>query len=262
MKLYYQHHFNDKSIFQIPALKDNYVYMIARGESAWVFDPAESLPVEKTLKEKNLKLKGIYITHHHPDHIGGIKSLQQNWKCPVYGHSKDSHRIPLLSHPLNEGDRIQIDQMDVDILFLPGHTLGLIAYHFQKEKWLFSNDHIFSLGCGRVFEGTYEQMYASLKKVCELPDETLLMISHEYTKTNLLFCLNQFPRDQKIQSIKGNIEEKSSQNLPTVPTTLGFEKEHNPFLRWNDMEIKKSLSLESASPLEVFSEIRDRKNNS
>lgn len=259
MKNYFQHDFDKHTIFQIPALRDNYVYMITLNNKAWVFDPGDSAPVQKVLDDRNLTLESIYITHHHYDHVDGISELVKKWSCPVYGHELDKHRIPHITNTLNDKDMISIATLDAKVIFLPGHTHGLIAFYFKDKDWLFSNDLVFSLGCGRLFEGTAKQMQKSLSFLIEIPEETLLMISHEYTVDNLNFCLSQFPKDKALLNASEGIYDLISKKLPTVPTTVKYQKENNPFLRWSDISIRAQLGMIDSEDWQVFAEIRARK---
>ncbi len=246
MKNCHHYSFGEHSILQTPTLwtvLQNYNYMIVLGKKAWIIDPGEFEPIEKTLKSHGLQAQGIYLTHHHQDHVGAALSLSERYSCPVFGFEKDAHRLPPLDYSYVENEKLEIAGLGAEVLFFPGHTLGLCAFYIREKNWLFSNDLLFSLGCGRVFEGTFKQMHESLKKLKNLPDETLLFCSHEYTKNNLDFALSFFPKDKKIQQCREGILEKIRKDEPTVPTPLGFEKVHNPFLRWDDPDLREQLSL-------------------
>lgn len=259
MNPYFKHNLNGKTIFQIPALESNYIYMISKGKKAWVFDPGEFAPVQSILKKYSLTLEAIYITHHHYDHVDGIEELCKEWQCPVFGHELDSHRIPCISNLLKNGDKVNLGDLGAEVIFLPGHTTGLIAYYFKKENWLFSNDLIFSLGCGKLFEGTAQQMQKSLSYLFTLPPQTLLMISHEYSSINLDFCLSIFPEDEALLEVSKDIQVKHQANKPTVPTTIEYQKKYNPFIRWDNSYIRKKLNMESAKDWQIFAEIRRQK---
>lgn len=263
MKDFYQLPFQNHSIFQTPNLWDsyqNYNYILSdNNQKAVVFDPGDYQPIAKTLRQNQLNLKAIYLTHHHRDHIGAVEQFKAEWNCPVYGFANDKERLPEVTHFYNENDNLDILDLKAQILFLPGHTLGLCAFYFQDQSWLFSSDHLFSLGCGRVFEGSYKQMYESLEKVRQLPDDTLIFSSHEYTMTNLDFHLQLFDSDPALLNIEKTIRKKIAQQQPTVPSFLAFEKKHNPFLRWDDPTIKKKLSMENCENWQVFEKIRKLK---
>lgn len=264
MNEFYSYSFKDYSVYQTPNLwqtYQNYNYMIAHRGKAFVFDPGEFAPIHNCLLQNGLELAGIYLTHHHQDHTGATKKFKHQWNCPVYGFQKDRERLPELTNTFHENDIIEIAGLKAKILFLPGHTSGLCAFYIPDKNWLFSNDLIFSLGCGRIFEGTAKQMYDSLNTVFQLPDETLIFSSHEYTQSNLHFALSVFKEDKKLLNIKKEIQHKLDNSIPTVPTTLAFEKQHNPFLRWNDLEIRQTLNLEDAENWQVFARIRELKDN-
>jgi len=262
MKNFYIHLFGSHKILQTPTLwktHQNYNYLLAHQGQGFVFDPGEFGPIDKTLREHNLELAGIYLTHHHPDHAGATLEFKRKWNCPVFGFEKDEHRLPGVTQRFKENETFEIAGLDAQVLFLPGHTLGLCAFYFPKMRWLFSNDLLFSLGCGRVFEGTYQQMFESLKKVSSLPDDTLIFASHEYTQANLNFALSVFPDDSPLQAVREEILSKIKLQDPTVPTTLGFEKKHNPFLRWSDKSLRQTLKLTEAEDWQVFAKLRELK---
>ena len=270
---HYCYSFGQWSILQTPTLWkafQNYNYIITLDNKAWIIDPGEFKPIGKTLQSHGLQLQGIYLTHHHQDHVGAATEFSKHYNCPVFGFKKDRHRLPPLDHSYMENEKLEIAGLEAEVLFFPGHTLGLCAFYIKEKNWLFSNDLLFSLGCGRVFEGSFKQMYGSLKKLRELPDETLVFCSHEYTHNNLRFALSLFPEDKKIQECQKEILEKLNKKEPTVPTSLGFEKECNPFLRWDDLDLRKQLDLKKGegSPIknpetmenwEFFAEIRKQK---
>ena len=246
MKSYYRYSFGKYNILQTPTLwtvLQNYNYMIVLGDRAWIIDPGDIEPIQKTLNSNELKPRGIYLTHHHQDHVGAATTLSKQYNCPVFGFEGDAHRLPPLDQCYRENDELDLGGLKARVLFFPGHTLGLCAFYIKEKNWLFSNDLLFSLGCGRIFEGSFKQMYESLKKLRELPDETLVFCSHEYTQNNLEFALDLFPEDKKIQQCRNGILDKIKNKEPTVPTLLSFEKEHNPFLRWDDPDLRRQLVL-------------------
>ena len=201
-----------------------------------VVDPALAQPVNTFLKSKNWKLDFILNTHHHWDHTGGNKMLKQEWNCLVVGFSRDTHRIPEIDIQLNEGEEFKLGSSMSRILFLPGHTLGHIAYWFWKEKKLFCGDTLFAMGCGRLFEGTYQQMFDSLHQVKKLPPETKIYCAHEYTEKNGHFALSVKPHNTDLQKRMNKVEEKRKNNLPTVPFFLSEDLKTNPFLQANTLE--------------------------
>lgn len=264
MKDFYVHKFGDYQIIQTPNLwssYQNYNYILGKGKKAVIFDPGELAPITKSLESNGLTLTAIYLTHHHKDHTGATEALQAQWNCPVYGFEQDQHRLPPLTHKFSAGDLLKILDLDSRILFLPGHTLGLCAFYFAEKNWLFCNDALFSLGCGRVFEGTHQQMHESLQVITQLPDETWLFCSHEYTANNLKFALSALPDDPALNKISESIFMKRQQDEPTVPTTLLFEKEHNPFLRCDDKFMRKALGMADEPSWQVFAHLRTRKDH-
>lgn len=259
MRDFYTYQFEDLMVYQTPTLWQtyrNYNYILAKGPSAIIIDPGEKAPIENTIEKNALQVEGIYLTHHHSDHTSATQALKKKYDCPVIGFMEDQHRLPILSQSFTNGNTLNILGHSMQILHLPGHTTGLCAFYFKDLNLLFSNDLIFSLGCGRVFEGTMPQMFESLKKVRELPDETVIFCSHEYTTQNLLFARSLFPEDEKLKALDGKIQNQLNLQVPTVPTTLRFEKEHNPFLRWDDPLIRKAMELNDTEDWQVFAEIR------
>ncbi len=259
MKEFYQYDYNELSVFQTPNLwqtYQSYNYILAKEKEAVIFDPGEFDPLVNTIEKNGLKLTGIYLTHHHNDHVGAVREMKKKYSCPVYGFKEDQHRLPLVDHHFESDARLKILDHEVHVFHWPGHTLGLCAFYFPKEELLFSNDHIFSLGCGRVFEGTFEQMYNNLERVKELPKSTKIFPSHEYTAANLEFSRSILPDDKKLQNLQDSINKKLSSEIPTVPTQLDFELKNNLFLRTHEEDLKKALNLSGQSDAEVFAELR------
>ncbi|MCG8315655.1 MAG: hydroxyacylglutathione hydrolase [Pseudomonadales bacterium] len=250
------------NISPIPAFTDNYIWQLNDGEQAFVVDPGDAKPVLQFLDENKLKLAGILITHHHWDHTGGIKELLNAWPgIAVYGPNNPS--IADITHPLKEGDSINVLKKNFDIYELPGHTLDHIAYYHESvadHDVLFCGDTLFSSGCGRLFEGTAAQMFESLSKLKALPAETLVYCTHEYTEANLAFAAAVEPDNQHIQERIKQVQSLRSKNQPTVPSTLGLELRVNPFLRWDKGAVISSANEQSASmsheAVEVFAAIR------
>lgn len=221
-------------LLPIPAFSDNYIWLLADSGKAWLVDPGEAAPAQSALQKHDLQLAGILVTHHHGDHVGGITELLQKFSVPVYGPSH-SPANKLITHTLEPNDVISIGSCQFLILDTPGHTLDHIAYYSAKEKILFCGDTLFSAGCGRVFEGTYEQMYASLQKLAALHDDTQVCCAHEYTLSNLRFAEATEPDNQDIKNHISHCEWLRKQGKPTLPSTLAFEKKINPFLRCADL---------------------------
>lgn len=250
-------------IHTIPAFQDNYLWLFHDSDkrAAFVVDPGDAQPVLDCLKENNLELAGILITHHHPDHTGGIKDLLANNNVPVYG--PDSANIPQISHRLYEGDCINLADTNFSVLEIPGHTLDHIAFTAsprEQNPLVFCGDTLFTAGCGRIFEGSAEQMYQSLQKLAALPDATRIYCAHEYTLSNLAFATAVEPTSRALQDKTTADEGKRQQGLPTVPSTLAIERETNPFLRCHLSPLALAASQHSArelsDPVEVMREIR------
>lgn len=245
-------------ILQIPVLQDNYNYVLhdsGSGETVCV-DPSLAAPVVFLLEEKGWRLTAIWSTHHHNDHVGGNAELQAITGCDVYGYEGDAHRIPGITRPVKQGDSVVIGSYRADILFLPGHTLGHIAYYLSEAGVLFSGDVIFGCGCGRLFEGMPQQMYESLGKIMSLPDETRIYCGHEYTEANGRFAVTVEPGNVHLQQRMAAVQELRRQGIPTAPLTLAEEKSTNPFLRPSSGEIRNRLHMQDADDVAVFGEIR------
>jgi hydroxyacylglutathione hydrolase len=250
-------------IEQMPVLSDNYVYLVhepAAGVTG-VVDPAVAEPVLARLKAKGWKLDWILSTHHHADHTGGNLELKQATGCKIAGPGKDAARIPGIDLDLVEGDRFALGEAEAQIFETPGHTSGHISFWFPDAKVLFCADTLFSLGCGRVFEGTHAQMWDSLSKLAALPDDTLVYCGHEYTQSNARFALSVDPDNPALLARAAEVDRQRAAGQPTVPTTLGEEHKANPFLRPSNPAIRQKLGMESASDAEVFGEIRRRKDS-
>ena len=222
----------------IPCLKDNFSYLIIDDDnnSACVIDPSEAEPIIDFLKNKNINLKYILNTHHHYDHIGGNKDLKRKFGSIVVGFKEDSNRIPEIDVMLENNQIWKAENFIAKIIHIPGHTLGHICFYFFKNNLVFTGDTLFSLGCGRIFEGTYKQMYESLKKIKSLPKETKVYCGHEYTLNNSKFCLTHDPRNINLKKKIEDIKKQIKIGLPSVPSTIKDELECNIFLRANDLE--------------------------
>lgn len=230
----------------VPIFEDNYVFVIIdeTAGQAIVVDPGECNSIREFLQAKKLDLKGILITHHHNDHIAGVRELKETFNAPVYAPFKNKNQIPFADHFVKEADIISLDHFSFSVMELPGHTLGHVAYWSPKEKWLFSGDVLFGLGCGRLFEGTYEQMYQSLQRIKALPPETFIYCTHEYTETNLQFCkmLSQYDDspitgdDEFFEIYENELTHRRGLHLPSVPLKLFIEIKVNPFLLARNVE--------------------------
>ena len=217
------------NIFPVRAFKDNYIWIVHNQQVALIIDPGDAAPVLAWVNQQKLQPLAILCTHHHRDHTGGISSLAQEFSVPVYGPANEE--IPKMTHPLTEDDTLNFPELSLvfDVLAIPGHTAGHIAYHGQN--YLFCGDTLFSGGCGRIFEGNAQQMFASLQKLASLPDETLVYCAHEYTLANIQFARTLDPDNADLIQLKNTAKEKLVQNMPTLPTSLALEKAVNPFLR-------------------------------
>ncbi len=233
----------------IPCLKDNYSYLIIdeKNNSACVIDPGEATPIINFLENKNIKLKYILNTHHHFDHIGGNKDLKEKFGSTVVGFKDDSHRIPEIDILLEDNQIWKAENFTAKVVHIPGHTIGHIFFYFFQEKIVFTGDTLFSLGCGRIFEGTYKEMFESLNKIKSLPKETKIYCGHEYTLNNSKFCIKYDSKNLNLKQKIKKIQKQINDGLPTIPTTIKDELECNIFLRTND--------------LESFSKLRDLKDN-
>ena len=244
----------------IPCLSDNYSYLIheKKFNTISIVDPSEFKSCDEAIK-KYKKLDFILNTHHHADHVGANLELKKKYNSKILGSDLDKKRIPGIDIFLKENQKQKIGNLEFEVIFIPGHTKGHIAFFFRKEKIAFTGDTLFSLGCGRVFEGTHEEMFNSLNKIKKLPPDTKIYCGHEYTKTNLNFCLTYDPANTLLKEKQVDILKKLNSNQPTIPSTLGQEIETNIFLRCNDPEIKHAIGLKDSSELEVFSKLRDLK---
>lgn len=250
-------------IIQICLLRDNYGYLLVceKTKQAAIIDPSEAEPVLGRIDAEQVTLQAILNTHHHRDHTGGNEGILAKDKAEVYGHKSDGGRIPGLTHGVDEGDEIQIGELRGKVFFIPGHTTGHIAYLFDNN--LFCGDTLFTAGCGRLFEGTPEQMHASLKKLMALQDNTKVYCGHEYTESNLRFAMSVEPKNPKVVSRFERVQGLRSRGASTVPSTLEEEKQTNPFLRWDSKEIQASVKSAKRDsrldPVSVFAAVRKMK---
>lgn len=250
-------------IHQIPMLRDNYAYLLVceKSKAAAIIDPSEAEPALNRIEQEGVRLEGILNTHHHRDHTGGNEGILTRHETEVYGHKSDTGRIHGLTRGVDEGDEIQIGELKGKVLFIPGHTTGHVAYLFENN--LFCGDTLFTAGCGRLFEGTPEQMHASLKKLMTLADNTKIYCGHEYTESNLRFAMSVEPKNPKLASRFERVQGLRSRGASTVPSTLEEEKQTNPFLRWDSKEIHGSLkSMDPRvrlDPVSVFAAVRKMK---
>ena len=250
------------TISPIPAFSDNYIWLIHASQRAYVVDPGEPEPVLSALSEIGASLSGILVTHHHYDHTGAVESLKQTTGCIVWG-PHDSPAGPY-DQLVQEGDTVNVLGVDFDVISVPGHTLDHIAYYSSSQNALFCGDTLFVGGCGRVFEGSNQQMCASLAKLAALDDASRVFCAHEYTLANLEFALRVEPQNPALQTAMQSCQAKRARGEPTVPSTLAEERTYNPFLRWESPEIRQVLTdkglLEEDTRDGVFSAVREWKN--
>ena len=246
----------------IPCLSDNYSYLIheERTNTVSIVDPSDFSTCDEKIKKYN-KLDYILNTHHHADHIDGNLKLKKKYNSKILGFGLDKLRIPGIDISLKENQKHKIGNLEFEVIFVPGHTKGHIAYFFRKEKVVFTGDTLFSLGCGRVFEGTHKEMFESLNKLKNLPLDTKVYCGHEYTRSNLKFCLAYDKENILLKQKEKKVKDQLRNNLPTIPTTIEEEIKTNIFLKCDDPSIKQLLNLKTASDDKVFSKLRDLKDS-
>ncbi|MFN0264896.1 hydroxyacylglutathione hydrolase [Tepidamorphus sp. 3E244] len=243
-------------------LSDNYGVLVHdpdSGETAAI-DVPEEAAVRQALADTGWTLTHIFITHHHNDHIGGLEALNGP-DIKVIGPKRDEHRIPGLDVTVSENDTVPFGGEDVEVLETPGHTSGHVTYYMRKAGLAFAGDTMFTLGCGRLFEGTPADMWSSLKKISALPASTKVFSGHEYTLSNARFAVTADPTNEKLKARLNEVEKKTEQGTPTVPTTVGEELETNPFVRAGTVEVAEAMGLAGESPETVLAEVRKRKDN-
>jgi hydroxyacylglutathione hydrolase len=250
-------------IVTVPCLADNYAFLLHDSEShaTAVIDVPDETPVESALASRGWQLTDILITHHHADHIDGVDALREVTGARVIGAKADAHRLPRLDLAVSEGDTFMIGAAEVAAIEVPGHTVGHIAFHAPGAAAVFTADSLMALGCGRLFEGTAAQMWASLSKLAGLPPETQVCSGHEYTAANARFALTIETGNQALISRVERVAAARARAEPTVPSLLSEELATNPFLRAHLPEVKRAVGMDGASDAEVFAEIRRRKDS-
>jgi hydroxyacylglutathione hydrolase len=248
-------------VHQIAVLGDNYVYLARDAETGdcAAVDPAVAGAVLRELDRLGWRLTHIFNTHHHHDHVGGNLELKRATGCTVVGSAEDAGRIPGIDVAVREGEQVTLGSHRARVIEVSGHTLGHIAYWFADAGVLFCGDTLFSLGCGRLFEGTAAQMWGSLEKLRALPDETLVYCAHEYTRSNAAFAVTVDPDNPALRRRVEQVRTLRAAGSPTVPSTMGEERAANPFLRADDANLQRALGLSGESPAVVFAEVRRRK---
>lgn len=235
------------TVHPIPVMSDNYVWVLQDNETgvSAIVDPGVAEPVEQALSKAHIKPDLILLTHHHPDHTGGVTALKNRYQARIAGAAADQKRLPALDIALNDGDTLSVGASVAKVIALPGHTIGHIAFYFASHPpALFCGDTLFSLGCGRLFEGSPAQMFDSLHRFDALPDETRIYCGHEYTLSNAAFAHHVDPDNKALQSRIEEVKQLRAQNLPTLPSTLGVERATNPFLLARDVETFTKLRQE------------------
>ena len=247
----------------VTCLKDNYSFIVrdTKADFVAVIDPSEFEPINNFIEKKYKKIDYILNTHHHFDHTGGNLDLQKKYKAKIIGSKKDEKRIPGIDIKLHDNENFKLGTVDFKIYLIPGHTSGHICFYAQSEKVIFTGDTLFSLGCGRVFEGTYLEMFTSLNLIKKLPIDTRIYCGHEYTKKNLDFCIKYEINNDRLKKKKNWVASKLSKNEPTIPTTIEEELNTNIFLRCDILAVKKSLDMENSPEVQIFKKLRDLKDS-
>lgn len=248
-------------IHLIPAFSDNYIYLLRDPASGavGVVDPGDAAPVIDALETRGWRLTHVFNTHHHADHIGGNAALKARYEPDVIGFRGDAARIPEMETCLGDGDTVAFGATAARVMEVPGHTLGHIAFHFADDGAVFCGDTLFALGCGRLFEGTPDQMWDSLCALRTLPDSTRIFCGHEYTLSNARFAVTVDPDNAELRACLAAIETMRANGEPTIPTTMADERRLNPMLRADVPQVQRAVGMEGAAPAKVFAEIRRRK---
>ena len=245
----------------LPALSDNYIYLLHEPDEGVtaVVDPGEAEPVTAALDRHGWRLDLILCTHHHADHVGAAAALKAGSGATLVGPAADAHRIPGLDRKVAQGDRVRLGRETAEVLAVPGHTRGHIAFWFESSEALFCGDTLFALGCGRLFEGTPQQMWTSLSRLRALPDDMKVYCAHEYTQSNARFAVTVEADNDKLLKRSAAIDAARAKGEATVPSLLGEEKATNPFLRADVPAVQRAVGLPGGDPVAVFAEVRHRK---
>lgn len=251
-------------VLPVPAFTDNYLWLLVRGDAAVVVDPGDAAPVEAALSARGLRLDAILVTHHHPDHIGGLAALLSRHAVPVYGPRRERDTIKRLTVELGEGDHVEVLGRRFEVMEVPGHTLGHIAYYSAAEDLegpvLLCGDTLFSGGCGRLFEGTAAQLHGSLSRLAALPPATQVYCTHEYTMSNLAFAQAVEPANAALQEHIARVRDMRSRDEPSLPSSIEQELRINPFLRTAHPSVKEAAKAkaghEPADETEAFAILR------
>ena len=250
-------------IIQIPVLSDNYLYLVHEPKSGntAIVDPAVDEPVISELEARGWDLTHIINTHHHWDHTGANLALKEKYGLTIVGPKAEAARIPGIDIELGDGDRFEFGEESAAVFDTPGHTSGHIVYHFESAHALFAGDTLFAMGCGRLFEGTPDQMWTSLQKIMALPNDTKIYCAHEYTLANAKFALSVEPENPDLIKRVHEVEHKRAAGLPTIPTNIEIEKKTNPFLRPMSEHLQATIGMTGQGLVDIFAETRRRKDN-
>lgn len=250
-------------IRQIPVLSDNFIYLVREPASGAVavVDPAVAAPALALAEKLGWTITHILNTHHHGDHVGGNLEIKAATRCRIVGPGSDAARIPGIDDRVDDGDTYDLGGERARVFFVPGHTSGHIAYWFEDAQALFCGDTLFSIGCGRLFEGTPAQMWTSLKRLRDLPPETRVYCAHEYTQNNIRFAVTIDPDNQALRDREVEVDALRAKGLPTIPSTVGLERAANPFLRADAPAVAAGVGLKGHDPVDVFAEVRRRKDS-
>jgi hydroxyacylglutathione hydrolase len=251
-------------VIPVPAFTDNYLWLLVRGSQAVVVDPGDAAPVEKALADRGLTLVAILVTHHHPDHVGGLADLLARHPVPVYGPRREHKTIPQLTVTLGENDSVELLGRRFEVMEMPGHTLGHIAYYSActdlESPVLLCGDTLFCAGCGRLFEGTAEQLYTSLTRLAALPGATQVYCTHEYTMSNLFFACTVEPGNAQLAEHMDRVKALRAAGTPSLPSTIELELRINPFLRTDQPSVRAAAAAqagrEPADAVETFAILR------
>lgn len=248
-------------VHQFPCLSDNYGFLIRDESTGTVacIDTPDANAISRQLDDLGWPLHWILNTHWHPDHVGGNAALKARYDCEVVGPSGERDRIPGIDRVVEDGDTVNVGESRAQVLHTPGHTLGHIVYHFADQHRAFVGDTLFAMGCGRLFEGTAEQMWDSLGRLRRWPDDTVVYCAHEYTQANARFALSVDGENPALRTRARDVDAKRARGEATVPTTIGLERATNPFLRADDARLQAALDMPEAPPASAFAEIRRRK---